>query len=157
MQRVSVKHRADFRAAEREPEMAGLAGVNGIHGEAARFVGGAGEGIEVEVHRLEGKGCEVIGWRFLKSRREDAGWRSICVVVAAAGDNLRRERTGAHRARCSEHEHLREIGGELAPVYALGLEGLRDDQHRLRAGMTEAQAAQQSANIAGSASQPPRS
>ena len=43
MQRVAEKHGADFRAAERQAEMTAVAGVNGVHGEAARGVGGLGE------------------------------------------------------------------------------------------------------------------
>jgi hypothetical protein len=41
---------ADFRTAERQAEMAGIAGVNGIHREAARFVGSARK--RFEIHRL---------------------------------------------------------------------------------------------------------
>ncbi len=49
--RVAIKHRADFRAAERKPEMAGLARMHGVHGEPARFVCGAGESCRVHFHK----------------------------------------------------------------------------------------------------------
>ena len=47
MQGMPVKHGADFRAAERQAEMPGSAGVHGIHGEAAGFIGGPGENFEI--------------------------------------------------------------------------------------------------------------
>ena len=50
-QRVAEKHRADLRAAERQAEVPGGTFVDGVHGETARFVGGARECIEIEVHR----------------------------------------------------------------------------------------------------------
>ena len=39
-QRFAEEHGADFRAAERQAEMAGVTGVDGVHGEATGFVGG---------------------------------------------------------------------------------------------------------------------
>ena len=47
---VSIKDCADFRATEREAEMAGIAGMDGIHGETASFGGGAGERVGVDFH-----------------------------------------------------------------------------------------------------------
>ena len=35
---VAVKHGADFRAAERQAEVAGVGGVNGVHAETARLI-----------------------------------------------------------------------------------------------------------------------
>ena len=37
------EHRTDFGAAERQAQVAGIAGVDGIHGEATGFIGGLGK------------------------------------------------------------------------------------------------------------------
>ncbi len=47
MQRVPEEHRADFRASERQPEVAGLARFHRIHGETARLIGRAGENFDI--------------------------------------------------------------------------------------------------------------
>jgi hypothetical protein len=61
-QRVTVEDGADFRTAERQSEVAARTGVNGVHGESAGFVGGAGECFEIQCgHR-----------RFLGLRKERA-------------------------------------------------------------------------------------
>ena len=49
-QDVAEEDGPDLGAAERQAEMAGGAAVHGIHGEAASFIGGAGEGIDREFH-----------------------------------------------------------------------------------------------------------
>jgi hypothetical protein len=41
--RLSEKHGTDFGGAERQAEVAGIAGVHGIDGEATGFIGGLGE------------------------------------------------------------------------------------------------------------------
>ena len=51
---VAVEHGADFGAAEGESEVAGGTRVDGVHREAARFVGGAREGFEIQCHKLGG-------------------------------------------------------------------------------------------------------
>jgi hypothetical protein len=48
IQRVAVEDGADFRTAQRQPQMATGAGVDGIHGEAAGFSRGAGKGRQIE-------------------------------------------------------------------------------------------------------------
>lgn len=50
MEGVAEENGADLRATERQAEMPGLAGVHGIHGEAAGFSGGARKGIKLESH-----------------------------------------------------------------------------------------------------------
>ena len=52
-QGMPEEHRADFRAAERQPEVAALAGVHGIHGQPPGDGGGFGENFFVE--RRHGK------------------------------------------------------------------------------------------------------
>ena len=42
---MSEEDGPDFGAAERQAEVAGVAGVDGVHGEAASLVGGAGKGV----------------------------------------------------------------------------------------------------------------
>ena len=63
LERVAVKHRADFRAAERQAEVAGLGRLDGVHGEAAGFVGGAGEYLDVQTHAA----CYNRGARAMKT------------------------------------------------------------------------------------------
>ena len=49
-EKIAVKHRAHFRAAKRKTEMAGLRRFDCVHGETARFSGGAGERFEIQIH-----------------------------------------------------------------------------------------------------------
>jgi hypothetical protein len=49
---VSEKDGADFSATEGETEVTGGTGVDGVHGEAARFICGALQCISSEVHKL---------------------------------------------------------------------------------------------------------
>ena len=49
-ERVAVEDRAHLGAAEREAEVAGLRGVDGVHGEAAGLVGGVGKDFEIQTH-----------------------------------------------------------------------------------------------------------
>jgi len=46
----------DFCTTEGEAEVTGVAGVNGVHGEATGFIGGAGE--SGNIHRMEGEICK---------------------------------------------------------------------------------------------------
>ena len=48
LQCMSVEHRANFCAPERQTQMSTGTGVNGIHGEATRFIGGAAQGGKIE-------------------------------------------------------------------------------------------------------------
>jgi hypothetical protein len=50
-ERLAEERRADLRAAERESKVAGGAGMDGIHGEAAGFIGGTGECGEIGIHK----------------------------------------------------------------------------------------------------------
>jgi hypothetical protein len=54
--RRAEQHRADFRAAEGQTEVAGIAGMYGIHGESTSFIGGLGEGIRI--HKRIGVSCK---------------------------------------------------------------------------------------------------
>ena len=47
---VAVKDRAHFRAAQRQSEVAGLRCLDRVHGQSARFVGGAGKNFEIQTH-----------------------------------------------------------------------------------------------------------
>ena len=51
LERVAEEDGPDFGAAERQTEVAGIAGMDGVHGEAAGFVRSAGEGIEIQSHK----------------------------------------------------------------------------------------------------------
>ncbi len=51
LQRLPEKNGPNFRATQRQTEMPRRAGVNGIHGEAASFGGGAGKGGQIEIHK----------------------------------------------------------------------------------------------------------
>ena len=53
LQRLAEEHRAHFRRAERQAEVAGIALVHGVHGEAAGLVGGFLE--DVFVHGKFGR------------------------------------------------------------------------------------------------------
>ena len=50
-QGVAVKHRAHFRAAQRQAEVAGLRGLHGVHAKAARFIRRAGKDFEIQTHK----------------------------------------------------------------------------------------------------------
>ena len=62
--RFAEEHGTDFGAAERQAEVAGIAGVDGIHGEATGFVGGLGKQGGIHGNGVRG--------RFLRRRARTA-------------------------------------------------------------------------------------
>lgn len=52
---LAKKHGADFCAAERETQVTGGAGVNGIHGESTGLIGGGGKNGSIHMRNQESR------------------------------------------------------------------------------------------------------
>ena len=114
---MAEKDGADLGAAERQAEVAGGAGVDGVHGEAAGLVGGLFEDVGLEGHRRKSDNSYAAAL--------PAGKQKLGEIPAERGVSWRPEAAAAASVRLVfTVDRDRGLAGAVAQVVQAGLHRL---------------------------------